>query len=807
MQVRECSEWILDFDSAADCPENCGKGGSVAISGYADVLSTQPGGTLNLYVSTDAPNFRVEFYRLGATLAGPLMGMPVPDIRAGQDLPARGCTDDWGWPAYPFTIPQDWQTGVYIAMFVEVDGNGVDSPNQPLNRGTADADDRKAMFVVRQSPDAAGSILFKVPTATYAAYNWTGGASTYTGQVIASLRRPGCGTGGTTTFSQSLGTQVDVYDPSSDRMKVVHLEAPFIQWLENNGYSVDYCTDFDLHFDPTLLDPYQLLLSVGHDEYWSEEMRSAVGALLQRGGNVAFFSGNTCWKYITFPADWQLRNNGSWRDNNKTPENQFTGVSYYYGNGRWDGWRQVVGYALQITDHWILSGVAGGTLGDVYADNGDPAGLIGYECDGAPSTPQNGIRVPTGAPTPAGFLILGQAQLDGSWQDNGHGVNVCTMGLYSNSGVAFTVGTVDWGRVLASLREPRVERITRNVLDTLSVRLSEGWASRGGQLTSVPAVAANADGRLEAFGRGYDGGLYHVWQTAPNGGWSNWASEGGAVAGDGDTPTRLAVARNADGRLSVFACFDDDSVRYITQIAPNNAWGKWTTLNGNVQGDPAVGVNADGRLEVFVVGFDGHLYHAWQLAPGGEFSNWANEGGALVGDLAVASNADGRLEVFARGFDDALWHIWQTAPNSGWWEWYSLGGGLKSDPALGVNADGRLEVFARGSNDAVWHIWQTAPNNGWSEWDSLGGALTGEPAVGVNADGRLEVFVPGIDDALWHIWQTAPNNGWSDWDSLGGALAGDPAVGVNADGRLEVFVVSVSHTLWHRWQNSPGIWY
>jgi len=120
------------------------------------------------------------------------------------------------------------------------------------------------------------------------------------------------------------------------------------------------------------------------------------------------------------------------------------------------------------------------------------------------------------------------------------------MGLFTNGGVSFTAATVDWARVLADGREPRVETITRNVLDTLSVRMPTGWASRGAQLTSVPAVAVNADGRLEAFGRGYDGALHHVWQTAPSNGWSGWASEGGVLAGDGDTPTRLAVARNAD---------------------------------------------------------------------------------------------------------------------------------------------------------------------------------------------------------------------------------------------------------------------
>ncbi len=43
-------------------------------------------------------------------------------------------------------------------------------------------------------------------------------------------------------------------------------------------------------------------------------------------------------------------------------------------------------------------------------------------------------------------------------------------------------------------------------------------------LVGPPAVARNADGRLELFAGG--GMLYHIWQTSPGGSWSNWDSLG-----------------------------------------------------------------------------------------------------------------------------------------------------------------------------------------------------------------------------------------------------------------------------------------
>ncbi|MEV5935122.1 hypothetical protein AB0L56_20935 [Streptomyces sp. NPDC052079] len=137
-----------------------------------------------------------------------------------------------------------------------------------------------------------------------------------------------------------------------------------------------------------------------------------------------------------------------------------------------------------------------------------------------------------------------------------------------------------------------------------------GWESLGGGLTD-PVVASNADGRLEAFVRGLDGALWHIWQTTPNGGWSGWASLGGGIT------------------------------------------------------DPVVGHNADGRMEVFVRGLDGALWHIWQTAPSSGWSGWESLGGGIT-DPVVGHNADGRMEVFVRGLDGALWHIWQTAPNNGW---------------------------------------------------------------------------------------------------------------------------------------------
>jgi hypothetical protein len=335
----------------------------------------------------------------------------------------------------------------------------------------------------------------------------------------------------------------------------------------------------------------------------------------------------------------------------------------------------------------------------------------------------------------------------------------------------------------------------------------------GGELMQV---IQNADGRLELFARGVNRDLIHIFQTAPNNGWSDWESLGvphpEAVSPDtilGTLVTAPIVGRNADGRLEVFAIgskdvFQNDLV-HIWQTVPNGPWSQWASLEGRLRlTAPAVGQNGDGRLEVFACADDASLWHIWQTAPSNGWSDWAPLEGALLGAPVVSSNADGRLGLFARGTDNQLWHMWQTAPNNGWSEWAPMGRGIDAIPSVALNADGRQEVFV---NSGFWlaHIWQSAPSGPWSGWDAGLSVLADYEAPGVcrNADGRLEI-VGGDFNGVMHQWQTAPSNGWSYGESLGGQTSGTPIIGQNADGRLEIFMRGLDRGVYTKWQTAPN---
>ena len=447
------------------------------IQGYPARASVAPGESLLLHISTHAPRFRVQFYRWGSGAVAVHASRWID----GEYCVPRGAADDWQWPAYSFPIPADWPSAVYIAH-LEVEGG------LPFDIAMSSA---ALLFVVRG--DGRGKLLYKIPLATYHAYNCSGGGCFYNNPpqsqsppgARVSLCRPGGGIGGETWGA------ADYYDLRSPRQSFAHWDAPFISWLLRQGYSPEFCTDMDIHDDAAMCGRYQLLLSVGHDEYWSEATRDHVEEFIGNGGNVAFFSANLCWWRIhvvgegaaivchqggpqgAFDHWWAPR--GADR-----PEDTLGGVSYRHGGGWWDGPRSTMGYVVQQPDHWVFEGT-GLRHGDVFGRDTSPP-LVGYECDGAPlrqfdSERRRALLSPQAhqAGTPAGFRVLAASLLDDQWQERpareacfGSGnLHAAIMGMYTRNGTVFTAGTTDWAQVLGTGQDRRVDTITVNIISRL----------------------------------------------------------------------------------------------------------------------------------------------------------------------------------------------------------------------------------------------------------------------------------------------------------------------------------------------------
>ncbi len=409
---------------------------------------TVEGNTLTLHVATDAPSFRVRFYRQGESFQALAdRGSWLP----GHDVPSRACGERWNWPAYSFQIPAAWPPGVYVAECIETE-RAAPLPSADARAGTT-------LFVLRRAGSAR--IVVNLPLFTYHAYNIAAvdgtcgddqGACLYSGYRTVSLHRPGGGTGGHTWDARN----ADVYDTASPRQTFAHWDAKALAWLAKSGYAVDVCTDLDLHRG-RLADDVRLLLAFGHQEYWTRPMRRTVENHLARGGNVAFFSGNTAWFRVQYAEDQAtLTRDGRWCDDE--PEERFSGVSYRFGGGWWRGPRPPLGYQVRAASHWVFAGT-GLRDGDVF---GADERLVGYECDGL--SPDAGLPVLAGAALDdwRERLACGDGGGDGEVLGDSAAMLLCDR----QRGTVFNAGTVDWPRVLDA-GEPTVGQITRNVIERL----------------------------------------------------------------------------------------------------------------------------------------------------------------------------------------------------------------------------------------------------------------------------------------------------------------------------------------------------
>lgn len=444
------------------------------IEGYAGKVSVAQGEEVPLHITTSEAACEIEVARVGAKreVVWQKSGVAGKRQTIPEDASAKGC----GW-AETVRVPvgAEWKSGYYEVRLKIADAGGKWTLR---NRRTAES---SAFFIVRQArPGSTSKILLQLATNTYNAYNNWGGFSIYAYN----------------SLSNNAGHRVSFQRPAASQYS--RWELPFVQWAEANGYVLEFAANNDLEHHPEMLASYQLVLSVGHDEYWSTPMRDELEDWIGKGGNVAFFSGNTCC--------WQVRNEDGgnaftcWKQNYhldptfatrecktlstlwshhlvQRPENQLTGVGFL-----WGGYRRSHGqfmeepaaYKVHRPDHWIFAGT--GLRRD--DDLGGKDTIVGYECDGCELEWKDGLPFATSRDgTPKGFEVLATCPArwhpdDAEWYERWEKgrIGAACMGLYTRGGTVFTAGTTDWAHGLQG-GDAAVQRITRNILDRLSQKL------------------------------------------------------------------------------------------------------------------------------------------------------------------------------------------------------------------------------------------------------------------------------------------------------------------------------------------------
>ena len=441
------------------------------VEGYAGKISHVPGEELNLHLSSSAGRVAVEVSRIGGKVE-PVWAKDSVEAReypVPEDASAQGCR----WPvAVKIPIPGTWRSGYYqVTLKVRDNGGKFVQRNARTAEGSC-------FFILRAAePGKTSKVLLQFATHTYNAYNNWGGFSLY------GFHGRGLNQGHRVSSQRPPGSQFPQW------------ERPFVEWAERQGFALEYAENGDLEFHPEILKAYRLVLSVGHDEYWSKPMRDNLERYIGDGGNVAFFSGNTCcWQVRTEEGGQALT---CWKQNFhsdpvyseragydtlsslwshhlvKRTENSLTGVGFLWGGYHRSHGQLMDGsgaYTVHRPDHWLFAGT-GLKRGNSF---GAKDTIVGYECDGCQIEWRDGLPYPTHRDgTPETFEILGSAPAqwhpdDCQWYDqweNGRKGNA-VLGAYTRGGTVVTVGSTDWAHGLRG-GDVHVERITRNVLERL----------------------------------------------------------------------------------------------------------------------------------------------------------------------------------------------------------------------------------------------------------------------------------------------------------------------------------------------------
>ncbi len=259
------------------------------IEGFADRVSAVSGDAVTLYVSTKATHFHVEAYRMGYyqgigarlvwqsdEVAG--IRQPSPTLVA----PTNTIECQWS-PSLTFTVDATWPPGAYLLKLV-----GATSEQQFVPLCIRD-DTSRAAVVIQHS------------VTTWQAYNRWGGYSLYFGNSggrLSFVHAPGAaGSFADRARIVSFDRPYD-HDWASGAADFVGNELPVLYQAERLGLDVTYWTDVDFHARPQLLANHRALVSLGHDEYWSLQMRDGARQALDAGTNLAFLGANASYRQI-----------------------------------------------------------------------------------------------------------------------------------------------------------------------------------------------------------------------------------------------------------------------------------------------------------------------------------------------------------------------------------------------------------------------------------------------------------------------------------------------------------------------------
>ena len=390
-----------------------GGAGDLANQGFARQMSTNAGSTVQFSVSGDCQEidiFRVGGYDTGWRKVGQIVNTPTTQPAAATITSSNGATTCEAWSVTAsWTIPVEAWSGLHVALV----------RNASLSNGSW------IPFVVRNDSRTADVVVKTSDTTWGMAYNHYGTQSGVLGGACL------YGIGGIGDITQR-SHAVTLDRPVITRQGIeqtywTNAESALWRFLDKQGISWKLISSGDLDEGLTKTTGAKVLVSSGHDEYWSDGMRDNAEAFRDAGGHLIFMSGNEVFWRIRFTTDrrtiWCYKDTmagpgahvagtpldpvtwtGTWKDTRwggRKPENTITGTDFRM-NGVINFDAVVSATTYGSSPFWRGTTVAGGASLTIPK-------VIGFEAD----------RVaPVKAGTESKQLVGTTVNINGRYADN-----------------------------------------------------------------------------------------------------------------------------------------------------------------------------------------------------------------------------------------------------------------------------------------------------------------------------------------------------------------------------------------------------
>jgi hypothetical protein len=251
-----------------------------SIEGFANVTYAAVGDKVMLYVSSTAPLFHVEAYRMGY-----YGGDDGRLVWRSAEVPAHVQPPCPLTPITNMVACDNWEPSITIAI------TSAFLPGEYLLKLVGNGGEQSYILLTIWDPSSHAAYLFKGDVYTEQAWNTYGNYDFYQGLGNCAASYPPCNRARVVSFDRPMAVGNGAADFLAN-------EFPLLRLMEEHGLDVSYADDVTVEQHPSILLQHRTVLSLGHDECWSLTERLAAQKAQNHGVNMVFFGASAVLRHV-----------------------------------------------------------------------------------------------------------------------------------------------------------------------------------------------------------------------------------------------------------------------------------------------------------------------------------------------------------------------------------------------------------------------------------------------------------------------------------------------------------------------------